>query len=183
MEDKEKLIIVLYIGFRDIETEISGDYIQNVVENFNKNFDDTVKVIALPTKEYPVGHIELRELNTDKISHNRLMDLFNRADTIVADLKKNSDVYVEKLREIEARRKEEEEQRRLLEMEHEEEENAKEQEVLPGQEEQSESEQEEHETEIISMVPPTEMKDEEIKEFDEKTDTEESQSVESEENN
>ena len=121
MEDKEKLIIVLYIGFRDIETEISGDYIQNVVENFNKNFDDTVKVIALPTKEYPVGHIELRELNTDKISHNRLMDLFNRADTIVADLKKNSDMYVEKIREFEARRKEEE--------------NAKEQEVLPGQEE------------------------------------------------
>ena len=134
MEDKEKLIIVLYIGFRDIETEISGDYIQNVVENFNKNFDDTVKVIALPTKEYPVGHIELRELNTDKISHNRLMDLFNRADTIVADLKKNSDMYVEKIREFEARRKEEE-QMRLFEMEQEEEENAKEQEVLPGQEE------------------------------------------------
>ena len=117
LQDKEKLIIVVYIGYKGIEKEISGDYIANVSESFSKTFDDSVKTIAIPLQDLPAGHIELRELNTEKITANRLQDLLLRAEGIAAELKENADHYIAELREIDEKRKAEEAEKKRLEEE------------------------------------------------------------------
>lgn len=50
MNDKDKIIIIVYIDIRDVAHEGIPCYINSVSDYFNKAFDNTIKCIVVPFK-------------------------------------------------------------------------------------------------------------------------------------
>lgn len=50
MLDKDKLYIVTYLGLKGVDESDIPSYIADITCHITKNFDDSVKFIAIPTK-------------------------------------------------------------------------------------------------------------------------------------
>ena len=50
MLDKDKLYIVTYLGLEGVDNTDIPSYIAEITSHITKNFDDSVKFLAIPTK-------------------------------------------------------------------------------------------------------------------------------------
>lgn len=50
MLDKDKLYIVTYLGLEGVDKTDIPSYIAEITSHITKNFDDSVKFLAIPTK-------------------------------------------------------------------------------------------------------------------------------------
>ena len=86
--DKDKLILIFYIGIGDLKHEKAYEILQNISNELEEMFDESVKPIIMPVREG--GNIKVEPIYMQTISNNednnRLTETINKLEQAVKNL-------------------------------------------------------------------------------------------------
>ena len=86
--DKDKLILIFYIGIGDLKHEKAYEILQNISNELVEMFDKSVKPIIMPVREG--GNIKVEPIYMQTISNNednnRLTETINKLEQAVKNL-------------------------------------------------------------------------------------------------
>ena len=86
--DKDKLILIFYIGIGDLRQEKAYEILQNISNELEEMFDESVKPIIMPVREG--GNIKVEPIYMQTISNNednnRLTETINKLEQAVKNL-------------------------------------------------------------------------------------------------
>ena len=89
MLDKDKLFIVVHLGVKNLYDSDIPQYIEEVASHITKDFDETIKVIVLPTRTQ--SEITLEFFNASAMKYETAEEfttLMERLENIKNDLEK-----------------------------------------------------------------------------------------------
>ena len=86
--DKDKLILIFYIGVGDLNQQKAYDILQNIGNEIDDMFDESVKPIIMPVKDN--GNIRVEPIYMQTITNNednnRLTETINKLEQAVKNL-------------------------------------------------------------------------------------------------
>ena len=86
--DKDKLILIFYIGIGDLKHEKAYEILQNISNELEEMFDESVKPIIMPVREG--GNIKVEPIYMQTITNNednnRLAETINKLEQAVKNL-------------------------------------------------------------------------------------------------
>ena len=85
MLDKDKLYIVTYLGLKGVDETDIPSYIAEITSHITKNFDDSVKFLAIPTKN---DDTKIEFFNGEMLKHLEPDDVQSLIDKLNEFIKK-----------------------------------------------------------------------------------------------
>ena len=86
--DKDKLILIFYIGIGDLRQEKAYEILQNISNELEEMFDESVKPIIMPVREGGDIRVEpiYMQTITNNEDNNRLAETINKLEQAVKNL-------------------------------------------------------------------------------------------------
>ena len=86
--DKDKLILIFYIGIGDLKHEKAYEILQNISNELEEMFDESVKPIIMPVREGGDIRVEpiYMQTITNNEDNNRLAETINKLEQAVKNL-------------------------------------------------------------------------------------------------
>jgi Fe-S cluster biogenesis protein NfuA len=86
--DKDKLILIFYIGIGDLKHEKAYEILQNISNELEEMFDESVKPIIMPVRDGGDIRVEpiYMQTITNNEDNNRLTETINKLEQAVKDL-------------------------------------------------------------------------------------------------
>lgn len=86
--DKDKLILIFYIGIGDLKHEKAYEILQNISNELEEMFDESVKPIIMPVREGGDIRVEpiYMQTITNNEDNNRLTETINKLEQAVKNL-------------------------------------------------------------------------------------------------
>lgn len=79
MKDKDKLILVFYVGLKSDTNQDKNTPLANTSNYVSQAFDDSVKCIVVPDSDLTYQTIRVKQLNTEKVSVKELNKILEKA--------------------------------------------------------------------------------------------------------
>lgn len=87
MKDKDRLILVLEVGIKEIPVEHAIHKINLTCSWFEKRLDDSI--LILPTYSEKHTDIKIKELNTENYTETEVENIIEKTKRLVKEFKKN----------------------------------------------------------------------------------------------
>lgn len=86
--DKDKLILIFYIGIGDLSQQKAYEILQNISHEIDNMFDESVKPIIMPVKDGGDIRVEpiYMQTITNNEDNNRLIETINKLEQAVKNL-------------------------------------------------------------------------------------------------